>query len=258
MLYIGAPESFKHDSDWENTPVTTSRHADIWSFVCILSEAIVWMGMNYDGLQDYRKARLAHESRSNHPGLGDCFHDGIEVLDLVPQWHRKAMQNLRPRDRITAQVVEIIEQYVFQIRRGGLPWKINAKELSLLFDRAVRGASESSEMAHAPCHSVGTQTTPNEELQTLLDTADESLRSGDTTKAGENFEKAHQIWDKNFSSFLAKCLGDQLRIYLGLNKVLIRREKSLSLKGSAKERGRKNAGWLARQADIIQRYLKQE
>jgi hypothetical protein len=121
--------------------ILATRHADIWSFACILSEAIVWMGMNYDGLQEYRGARMDHNSKSHYPKLGDCFHNGTKLLGLVSEWHTKAKQSLRATDHITTEVVEIIEVHVFREKSSQL--RINAKQFSLELDRALKEAQKS-------------------------------------------------------------------------------------------------------------------
>jgi hypothetical protein len=161
VQFTGAPECFKHDQDWENTPILASRRADIWSFACILSEAIVWMGMNYDGLQEYRGARMAHNSKSHYPKLGDCFHNGSALLDLVPEWHTKAKKSLRATDHITAKVVEIIEVYVF--RKVSPQLRIDARQFSLELDMALNEAQESISVASNSRRSPDAHLTPHED-----------------------------------------------------------------------------------------------
>ena len=115
------------------------------------------MGMNYNGLQDYRNERLDHHIKSEEPELSVCFHDGEQVLDLVSEWHRKAMQSLRNCDRITATVVEIIENHVFyedpQLMK-------DAKQLSRVFVKELKKARKLSEPAIPSSPSSGTQAMP--------------------------------------------------------------------------------------------------
>lgn len=161
VQFTGAPECFKHDPDWENMPILASRHADIWSFACILSEAIVWMGLNYDGLQEYRAVRMAHESRSDYPKLSDCFHNGMKLLDLVPEWHTKAKQSLRGTDHITAKVVDIIEGRV--LGEETPRFRIDANQFSKELDRALKEAQKSISGVSNSRRSPDAHLTPSED-----------------------------------------------------------------------------------------------
>jgi hypothetical protein len=127
---LGAPECFKFENRFLNNWSLVARNVDIWSFACILSEAVVWMSKNYAGLEKYRQKRGGDASRIDHQGLSTCFHDGTKVLKAVREAHEEAKSTLRASDHITAIVIQIIENDVF----GRIPEnRLNAKGLCLEF-----------------------------------------------------------------------------------------------------------------------------
>jgi hypothetical protein len=81
-----------------------SWESDIWSLGCIYSEAAVWIAEGYKGLVDYRNKRMAETDRIFFEG-GDCFHDGVRVLQSVIDTHRDLEDSLRRSDYITSDVL---------------------------------------------------------------------------------------------------------------------------------------------------------
>jgi hypothetical protein len=57
------------------------------------------------GLAKYRQER--RKVTGSNTGLGDCFHDGTKVLEIVHYWHERA-RNTKP-DNITTRVLTMIE-----------------------------------------------------------------------------------------------------------------------------------------------------
>jgi hypothetical protein len=95
------------------------------------------MGKNSDGLEKYRQARQAYNSRSLYPGLSKCFHDGKEVLDLVHDWHMEAKKTLRCSDNITPKIVKIIEDEM--LHRVSV-MRSSTNRLSYQFNTAIEKA----------------------------------------------------------------------------------------------------------------------
>ena len=60
---------------------------DIWSFGCVLSEAIVWLVGGYSLLKDYRQER--YEKTAAISGHQDhcAFHDGNGGVSRLPSVH---------------------------------------------------------------------------------------------------------------------------------------------------------------------------
>ena len=61
-----------------NTPRSVSSTIDIWSFGCVLSEAIIWLVGGMRTLNLYRNERH-QEARQLQIRDVRAFHDGLEV-----------------------------------------------------------------------------------------------------------------------------------------------------------------------------------
>jgi len=107
LTAIGAPECYmpyNPDKPTGRDSPMISWESDIWSLGCIYSEAAVWIAEGYKGLVDYRKKRMAETDRILFK-CGDCFHDGVRVLQSVLDVHRDVEDSLRRSDYITSDVL---------------------------------------------------------------------------------------------------------------------------------------------------------
>ncbi|KAH6893037.1 hypothetical protein B0T10DRAFT_457151 [Thelonectria olida] len=85
---------------------------DIWSFGCVCSEAVVWLGNGMMGLDKYtaqRRTEHASQLRFQKSGYETCFHDGENVLKCVSMAHQTAFNSLPRFDKLTPQICNIIE-----------------------------------------------------------------------------------------------------------------------------------------------------
>ncbi|UPK94466.1 hypothetical protein LCI18_005401 [Fusarium solani-melongenae] len=107
----GAPEA-SHHADYTRlgrTPITPK--VDIWSLGCVMSEAAIWIKCGQQGLEKYRKNRMAETRtmpRFNDAGHGGCFHDGAEALGTVRMTH-DWIRDTFPDDIVILQVLEMID-----------------------------------------------------------------------------------------------------------------------------------------------------
>ncbi|KAF4633133.1 hypothetical protein G7Y89_g4984 [Cudoniella acicularis] len=103
-----APEQYmrydQNDQPRPGSPKPTWA-ADIWALGCIYSEAAIWIADGYKGLVDYRKQRAIEFERIMFKS-GDCFHDGLRVLQSVLDAHRDIEDRLRRSDNITKDVLD--------------------------------------------------------------------------------------------------------------------------------------------------------
>jgi hypothetical protein len=137
----GAPECYRFNEYYMNTSIPTGQGTDIWSFGCVLSEAVVWMAEGPGGLDEYRKARENHFSRSTSPNsklLGACFHDGTKVIDTVLVWHERAKKSLQDSSHVTGKIEDIIRQGCL-LEHSSL--RKNGQQLDIQFDMALGGAA---------------------------------------------------------------------------------------------------------------------
>ncbi|KAG9228900.1 hypothetical protein BJ875DRAFT_434529 [Amylocarpus encephaloides] len=134
----GAPECFRHDSFWDNTDLQVKQHVDVWSLGCVYSECAVWVVNMRKGLRSYRDKRLK-ATKNISPRLGECFHDGHDVLPIVQQTHRLLQQsmNLRGCDNVTMKVVKVVEEFMLVVAGT----RLDAKNLWLRSSQAVSAST---------------------------------------------------------------------------------------------------------------------
>ena len=117
----GAPECVRA----EDSQTRVSRAIDIWSLGCVFSEAACWVVLGESGIQEFSSLReQATKSLSRKqiswssadgvfiPPPGRQFHDGINVLKEVRQWHDHLRNTVRRTDVITGRVLDLIDQHM--------------------------------------------------------------------------------------------------------------------------------------------------
>ena len=117
----GAPECVRG----EDSQTRVSRAIDIWSLGCVFSEAACWVVLGESGIQQFSSLReqatksLSREqtSWSSTDGIfirppARQFHDGINVLKEVRQWHEHLRTTVRQTDVITGRVLDLVDQHM--------------------------------------------------------------------------------------------------------------------------------------------------
>ena len=116
----GAPECYRSDSILGQGRLRVTKAVDVFSLGCILSEVAVWMSGGYEYLIQYRQAR--REAIGQIPDFhdGDCFHNGISMLPIVGEWHRKVQSRLNSSDdRFTPILIPLIEEMLQDAQHRG-------------------------------------------------------------------------------------------------------------------------------------------
>ncbi|TRX91142.1 hypothetical protein FHL15_007930 [Xylaria flabelliformis] len=124
----GAPEFYlKNQRDQEDKTVLIDEKAcnitntiDTWSIACVLSVAVTWVTLGYQGIMQFQTVRQAAIARvkSNpeatiaHRLSDDAFHDGSSVLEDVTNWHYYLRQVMRKSDPVSDRILDIIDNEV--------------------------------------------------------------------------------------------------------------------------------------------------
>ncbi|KAI1427718.1 kinase-like domain-containing protein [Xylaria sp. FL1777] len=118
----GAPEFFQKDrmasGDDDNCIITNT--IDTWSIACVLSVAVTWVTLGYQGIKQFETVRQAAimkikshpEASTTHDLFGDIFHDGFGVLKDVTDWHHFLRQVMRKSDPVSSRILDLIDEEV--------------------------------------------------------------------------------------------------------------------------------------------------
>ncbi|KAI0186993.1 hypothetical protein EV127DRAFT_410763 [Xylaria flabelliformis] len=109
----GAPEFYlKNQRDQGDKTASINEKAcvitntiDTWSIACVLSVAVTWVTLGYQGIMQFQTVRQAAiakvksdpEATIAHHLPDDAFHDGSSVLEDVTNWHHYLRQVMRNR-----------------------------------------------------------------------------------------------------------------------------------------------------------------
>jgi hypothetical protein len=90
---------------------------DIWSFGCVLSIAATWVVLGFQGIRDYEAVRrkattTLRENDKSGPVANDAFHNGVNVLDEVLNWHAYLRASIRRDDVTTERVLALVEAHM--------------------------------------------------------------------------------------------------------------------------------------------------
>lgn len=107
-----------------NTKLDNPRACDIWSLGCVLSIAATWVILGRPGIRQYRDLRLNASAAQLQPAPSnpnfsgtriiktDRFHNGVEALAEIRQWHDFLRTTCRPIDTYTIKVLKLIEDHL--------------------------------------------------------------------------------------------------------------------------------------------------
>ncbi|KAF1979436.1 hypothetical protein BU23DRAFT_154737 [Bimuria novae-zelandiae CBS 107.79] len=134
-----APERYARQS---NARIPVSQSVDLWSVGCIFSMAATWVVLGYPGVSqfDHLRQRAISDiiqrspSESNEPKImeGDFFHDGLDVLHAVKDWHTYLRAAVRQTDHVTRKMLDFTEKYLLIKNRT-----MSAKELYLQLQKLL-------------------------------------------------------------------------------------------------------------------------
>ncbi|KAK6719667.1 hypothetical protein SNK05_002799 [Fusarium graminearum] len=109
-MYI-APESYPNFSVQELVKTDLPPTTDIWALGAVFSDVLVWSINGESGREKYRQRRKEEISRQRHMKAADydaCFHDGVDRLSAVEDFHNLALQDTRVRDKISPYISHLI------------------------------------------------------------------------------------------------------------------------------------------------------
>lgn len=145
----GAPE--RHDG-WEENPSEVDQSIDTWSLACVLSIAATWVVLGYQGIRQFNKlrekailtirtqqARLPKHRRTRPSLATDSFHDGLQVLTAVTEWHKFLRSALRGTDTITRRILDLVDEKML-LRDPGA--RIGAGELCEELEEIIKQGKE--------------------------------------------------------------------------------------------------------------------
>ncbi|KAG8156623.1 hypothetical protein KVR01_013574 [Diaporthe batatas] len=97
-----------------------TQKIDTWSFGCVLSSVATWVILGQQAYDHYPEIRTAaikelkekrKTDQSIHaPDADDAFHDGVNVLPAVSQWHDLLRNSIRKSDSISGRIIDLIEE----------------------------------------------------------------------------------------------------------------------------------------------------
>ncbi|KAH6672041.1 hypothetical protein B0J14DRAFT_85731 [Halenospora varia] len=116
----GAPECYRSDSTLGQGNLRVTEAVDIFSLGCILSEVAVWMSGGYEYLMQYRQARRKAIDQIPDFHDGDCFHNGINMLPIVGEWHKEVQSRFNfSDDTFTPILIPLIEEMLLDAQHRG-------------------------------------------------------------------------------------------------------------------------------------------
>ncbi|KAI0888745.1 uncharacterized protein GGS22DRAFT_196622 [Annulohypoxylon maeteangense] len=113
----GAPEC---DRARDDPTKSVTQAIDTWSFGCVLSVSATWVALGYQGVRAYdelrriaiKKLRERKKRGENItvPAADDAFHNGVDVLPEVSDWHKYLKKVLRVNDTITGRIIDLVDE----------------------------------------------------------------------------------------------------------------------------------------------------
>ncbi|KAI0128203.1 hypothetical protein F4776DRAFT_199282 [Hypoxylon sp. NC0597] len=113
----GAPEC---DIARRDPSKAVSQSIDTWSFGCVLSVSATWVVLGYQGVLAYhelRKIAIAklrqRQKRGENvtvPVADDAFHNGVDVLPEIKEWHMHIRSLIRKSDTITGLILDLVDE----------------------------------------------------------------------------------------------------------------------------------------------------
>lgn len=99
-----------------------SQTIDTWSFGCVLSSVATWVVLGSQAYENYNERRkiairalknqVGKSNSTSVPCCDDAFHDGVQVLSAVTEWHNYLRNSARRADTTTHQVLDLVDNYM--------------------------------------------------------------------------------------------------------------------------------------------------
>ena len=202
----GAPECLRDDRFLQNSVLKINTCTDIWSFGCVLSEAIVWSVLGQGGLDEYLKLRCEETRKSKElvdHGYTGCFHDGNTVLGAVHKMHMQARRGCRRDDHIISGMIGLAELSLDEVSA-----RPKAHTIYKRARNAIQVACELYYQMEFP---------PSPDLQTRSPVPHNPYASqgvvennefGADSDAASNFSDSASLWSDGFTEDSQSSFGD--------------------------------------------------
>jgi serine/threonine protein kinase len=110
----GPPETSR-PSGGSGRHLIAKRKVDTWSLGCIFSEALAWSMGGPAELKTYRDRRL--KERNDFFEDGECFHNGVDVLETVKQQHEHCIAG-GANSTLVNDIVKNILNFTLEVEKG--------------------------------------------------------------------------------------------------------------------------------------------
>ena len=117
----GAPEFARQI---QGTRTAVSQAIDMWSFGCVLSVAVTWVVLGFQGVCQYERLRRtaisqlrkrrASDKSVSVPTADDAFHDGKVVLQEVLDWFDYLHHAFRRSDFVCEEILDLVRGSMLQ------------------------------------------------------------------------------------------------------------------------------------------------
>ncbi|KAF2726702.1 hypothetical protein EJ04DRAFT_173330 [Polyplosphaeria fusca] len=122
ILQDGMTQSYAAPECFASVPSArpeVTQSVDIWSVGCVLSMAATWVVLGFQGVYQFKIVRQkavenfrnsAQHSSERTIEPGDFFHNGVDLLPEVKQWHQYVRSAARHTDYITRDILDFVEK----------------------------------------------------------------------------------------------------------------------------------------------------
>lgn len=135
----GAPECSSNTARMQKGPNWITGKADIFSFGTLLSDCAAWVTGGDELRATYLRRRLSYHTKEktfDNSGYDGCFHNGVERLPVVDNFHHEKIRRLcRPFDRVTPLILDLVEN---DMLLGKPIDRLNAQRLLAKFEIQIR------------------------------------------------------------------------------------------------------------------------
>ncbi|RYP73552.1 hypothetical protein DL771_003591 [Monosporascus sp. 5C6A] len=110
-----SPECSHNTARMSKGPNWITSKADIFSLGALFSDCAAWIAGGRELQAKYLKKRLSYHTTKNtfQTNVYDgCFHDGIEPLPVIDDFHKEIRRLCQPIDSITPSVVDVVQSHM--------------------------------------------------------------------------------------------------------------------------------------------------
>ncbi|RYO86107.1 hypothetical protein DL762_004902 [Monosporascus cannonballus] len=130
---FSSPECSHNTARMSKGPNWITSKADIFSLGALFSDCAAWIAGGRELQAKYLKKRLSYHTTNNTfqgNGYDGCFHDGIDPLPIIDDFHKEIRRLCQPHDSITPGVVDIVQSHMLLRKPVD---RLNPQKLSVKF-----------------------------------------------------------------------------------------------------------------------------